>query len=306
MSDSDCPMPRHRREYVSPESSSSLGREPAADDAASDGSLDVDRLTDGADRDVSVSLAMWDFGQCDGKRCTGRKLARLRMIRTLAVGDGWRGLVLSPEGKQAVSPADREAVHAHGLSVIDCSWALVDGLPYHRMKGQARLLPYLVAANSVNYGKPFRLSCAEAIAATLHIVGLRLDAVRVMAQFSWGLEFLRINAELLDDYAAAGDSQGVVAAQEAWMRRVEVEAADRSLRATAMMNIGGGDSVDGPNDREAPPGVGAEVGEETEEGSGPVDAGEEPTAPQREAPSFADYDFEGAGKKGKGKSKGKR
>ena len=200
------------------------------------------RARDGGDRAVSVSLAMWDFGQCDGKRCTGRKLSRLGMIRTLALGAPWRGLVLSPEGRAVVSPADRALVsdRGGGVSVIDCSWARVgEGLPFAKMKGAPRLLPYLVAANSVNYGKPYKLTCAEAAAAALHIVGLRLDAVRVMAQFSWGAEFLRVNAELLDAYAAAGDADGVGRAQEDWMRRAEAEAADRALRAGRMMTIEG-------------------------------------------------------------------
>lgn len=192
----------------------------------------------GGDRSLTVPIAMWDFQQCDSKRCTGRKLARLHMIQTLSLGgNSWRGIILSPEGRQAVSPADRVLVETHGISVIDCSWALVDGLPYHKMKGVARLLPYIVAANSVNYGKPFKLSCAEAIAATLHIVGKKLDAVRVMAQFSWGMEFLKINGELLDLYAEAKDSEGVVAAQAEWMRRIEHELEDRSLRASEMFNI---------------------------------------------------------------------
>jgi len=192
----------------------------------------------GGDRSLTVPIAMWDFQQCDSKRCTGRKLARLHMIQTLSLGgNSWRGVILSPEGRQAVSPADRVLVETHGISVIDCSWALVDGLPYHKMKGVARLLPYIVAANSVNYGKPFKLSCAEAIAATLHIVGKKLDAVRVMAQFSWGMEFLKINGELLDLYAEAKDSEGVVAAQAEWMRRIEHELEDRSLRASEMFNI---------------------------------------------------------------------
>jgi pre-rRNA-processing protein TSR3 len=216
-------------------STSSSSDEEDEDDAES-------RARDGGDRAVSVALAMWDFGQCDGKRCTGRKLSRLGMIRTLALGAPWRGLVLSPEGRAVVSPADRALVsdRGGGVSVIDCSWARVgEGLPFAKMKGAPRLLPYLVAANSVNYGKPYKLTCAEAAAAALHIVGLRLDAVRVMAQFSWGAEFLRINAELLDAYAAAGDADGVGRAQEDWMRRAEVEAADRALRAGRMMTIEG-------------------------------------------------------------------
>ena len=100
------------------------------------------------------------------------------MITTLHLGTPHRGVLLSPAGRSTVCPADAAIIAKSGISVIDCSWNEVDGgLPYHRMKGaQPRLLPYLVAANPVNYGKPFKLTCAEAIAATLYIGGMRKDA----------------------------------------------------------------------------------------------------------------------------------
>ncbi|KAF4325270.1 hypothetical protein BBO99_00000386 [Phytophthora kernoviae] len=182
-------------------------------------------------RAFPVTLRMWDFQQCDSKRCTGRKLCRLGYIKSMKPGAHFRGLVLSPAGEQAVSPADRDIVEGIGISVIDCSWAKVQDLPYKQLRsGTHRLLPFLVAANSVNYGRPHKLSCAEAIAATLYIVGMKEEAKQVMEEFSWGEEFLKINADCLEAYSACENSTEVVEAQNAYLAACQTEHDQRSRR----------------------------------------------------------------------------
>ncbi len=185
-----------------------------ADDSTTSISLNGKKYVPVEDGAGKVPLAMWDFGQCDSKRCTGRKLARLGCLRDLRTSQKFQGLILTPVGKHIVSPEDRPIVSTLGVAVVDCSWARLDDVPFNKIRGQyERLLPYLYAANPVNYGKPFKLTCAEAIAAALYICGMPLEAHYVMSKFKWGNTFFSINEDLLARYVACKNSAEILAVQ---------------------------------------------------------------------------------------------
>ncbi|RVE52504.1 hypothetical protein evm_002898 [Chilo suppressalis] len=174
--------------------------------------------SDGEGVAPSFTVSMWDLNHCDPKKCSGRKLLRHNLIKNLKLGQRFQGLVLSPVGTQCVSPSDKDIIEKFGLAVIDCSWAKIDETPFGRMKSNhPRLLPFLVAANPINYGKPYQLSCVEALAGAMFITGHKSEAKFYLSKFSWGHSFLELNSEVLDLYANCADSKSVIEAQNQFL-----------------------------------------------------------------------------------------
>jgi pre-rRNA-processing protein TSR3 len=131
-----------------------------------------------------------------------------------------RAAVLNPFSQVAFSPADKQRVEDFGLAALDCSWEKVGDTLQKHVRGTSRCLPILIAGNPVNYGKPTKLSTAEALAAALYIVGLKDDAVALLSIFKWGHTFLDINSERLEAYSTAKNSTEIVAIQKALMLKV--------------------------------------------------------------------------------------
>ncbi|HEY5605761.1 MAG TPA: DUF367 family protein [Thermoplasmata archaeon] len=160
-----------------------------------------------------IRLLAYHAGQCDPKKCTSLRLERFGLMRfvsrPVALPKG--AVLLTPTAERALSPADAPRAERHGLAILDVSWkrGRFPIVPH----ATSRALPYLLAANPVNYGKPFLLSSVEALAAALVIFGREPQAHEVLAKFAWGEQFLVLNREPLEAYAAAKDSAGVVEAQ---------------------------------------------------------------------------------------------
>jgi pre-rRNA-processing protein TSR3 len=177
-------------------------------------------------------LAMWDFGECDPKKCTGRKLLRKGIVRKLRFDERFYGIVLSPMADIHISRADRDIISQLGLAVIDCSWAELKATKFGRIRARnTRLLPFMIATNPVKYGSPFTLSCAEALAAALVITGFTPYAQMIMSQFSWGVHFLPMNEEAFRWYKRCVDGTDVTVAQSDFLIKIRESSVDDAFLA---------------------------------------------------------------------------
>ena len=153
-------------------------------------------------------------GDDDPKKCSARRLSKFdlatlhRSTRATPYG-----LVLNPFAEQALSPADAD--HSR-LVALDCSWETAEREAFD-LSGDHRGLPFLVAANPINYGTPFQLNTVEAFAGALVILGHREQAEEILSKFSWGHTFLELNEEPLRRYSECADSTEVLAVQDDYM-----------------------------------------------------------------------------------------
>lgn len=159
---------------------------------------------------MTYRLTIYHTSQDDPKKCTAKKLARFHLvnlqksIRSLPRD----AVLLSPFSPRALS---REDAPVADILAVDCSWEKAEEVfGVLSQKKKARALPYLLAANPVNYGKPFKLTTAEALAAALYILGETAQAMDLLKIFTWGLQFFTLNKEPLAEYQNAKNSTEII------------------------------------------------------------------------------------------------
>ncbi|MDI6723576.1 MAG: DUF367 family protein [Methanobacterium sp.] len=167
-----------------------------------------------------MRIVVYHAEECDRKKCTTVKLGKKGKVKVVTklnqVPTG--AIVLDPYSQKALSVEDRETIIEKGLVGLDCSWKRLDKVPFRLKTGKnSRSLPFLIAANPTNYGKPCILSTAEAIAASFYIIGFKDIAIDIMSQFKWGPHFLKLNEELLEAYSKAKSSLEVVEIQNEFL-----------------------------------------------------------------------------------------
>lgn len=138
------------------------------------------------------------------------KLTLHKQIRRLPK----RGIILEPLCGKVLGPEDHDMIINGGSIVgLDCSWEQIEPSVEKVMRTtrlKPRMLPLLLAANPVNWGKPFKMTTAEAIAASLYLVGREEQARDLLSSFRWGEQFFKLNDEPLKAYSEAKTSQELV------------------------------------------------------------------------------------------------
>jgi len=167
-----------------------------------------------------MPVLIYDECQCDPKKCTAKRMLKFdlgREVKNLkSIPSG--SILLSPFADTALSPSDAQYARK-GLVVVDMTWTNIDSFPnIHRVR--PRSLPYLIAANPVNWGRPMELNSAEAVMASLIILGETCQAEEFLGRFNWAPEFMRLNRYLLDDYSQAKDSSEVVKIQNEYLESI--------------------------------------------------------------------------------------
>ena len=160
-----------------------------------------------------IKLIVYHTNEDDPKKCSARKLNKFGYVQleTSIKKIPKNAIVLSPFTKKSISKEDIDIARKNGIIAVDCSWKTAEScFNFLDKKYNSRALPFVIAANPVNYGKPFKLSTLEAFATVLYIFDEVEQAKEILNLYKWGPHFLELNKEPLEDYRRAKNSNEVI------------------------------------------------------------------------------------------------
>lgn len=160
-----------------------------------------------------IKLIVFHTNEDDPKKCSARKLHKFgfAQLETNMKKITKDAIILSPFAEKSISKEDLKIVRKYGIIAVDCSWKKIERtFNFLNKKYNSRALPYVIAINPVNYGKPFKLSTLEAFATALYILNETDFAKEILNLYKWGPHFLKINKEPLEEYRKAKNSNEVI------------------------------------------------------------------------------------------------
>ena len=167
-----------------------------------------------------MKLIIYHANEDDPKKCTARKLAKFGFAKIITnIKKTPKGaILLNPLSKKSLSKEDVVTAENNGILALDCSWENAENsFEFLDKRCKSRALPFVVAVNPVNFGKPFKLSTLEAFAASLYILGDVKKAEEILNLYKWAPYFLEINKEPLEDYRTAENSAEVIKKMQCYL-----------------------------------------------------------------------------------------
>ena len=158
--------------------------------------------------------------QDDQRKCTAAKLHRLGLVKQIFRRNAIpkNGITLNPKVEDIFSPQEKQHL-GYGLVAIDCSWKRVNEVYTKKFRGLNRRLPLLIASNPINYGKISMLSSVEALASALYISDFLEQSEKLLSIFKWGLNFIQLNKDPLEDYRLAKNSKEILEIEKEYFYR---------------------------------------------------------------------------------------
>ena len=160
-----------------------------------------------------IKLYVYHANEDDPEKCSARKLARFGFVKleTNIRKTLKDTILLNPFAEKSISKEDLAIAQKNGILAVDCSWKNAENsFDYLDKRNYSRALPFVVAANPVNYGKPFKLTTLEAFSAALYILGFIDKAEEMLNLYKWAPNFLILNKKPLEDYRNAESSKEII------------------------------------------------------------------------------------------------